>query len=87
MPQSAVMSGDQGRFVWVVSEQNLATAKPVQTGPWQGSDWVIRSGLAAGDRVITNNLIKLRPGAPVQPTLAGALPPSAPASAASRPAN
>ncbi len=87
VPQSAVMSGEQGRFVWVVSEQNLATAKPVQTGPWQGSDWVIRSGLAAGDRVITNNLIKLRPGAPVQPTLAGALPPGAPASAASRPAN
>ena len=81
VPQSAVMSGDQGRFVWVVGADGKAAAKPVQTGPWQGSDWVIRSGLAAGDQVITNNLIKLRPGAPVQATAAGAAAPAAPAPA------
>ncbi len=81
VPQSAVMSGDQGRFVWVVGADGKAAAKPVQTGPWQGSDWVIRSGLAAGDQVITNNLIKLRPGAPVQATAAGAAASGAPASA------
>ena len=81
VPQSAVMSGDQGRFVWVVGADGKAAAKPVQTGPWQGSDWVIRSGLAAGDQVITNNLIKLRPGAPVQATAAGAAASGAPAPA------
>jgi membrane fusion protein (multidrug efflux system) len=31
---------------------------------------VIRKGLAAGDRVIVDNLLKLRPGAPVQPMAA-----------------
>lgn len=65
VPQAAVMSGDEGRFVWVVAD-GKATPKPVRAGPWQGSDWVIRSGLAAGDRVIVDNLLKLRPGAPVQ---------------------
>ncbi len=73
VPQAAVQSSDQGRFVWVIVD-GKATAKPVQAGPWSGSDWVIRSGLAAGDQVITNNLLKLRPGAPVQVAPAGGLP-------------
>lgn len=77
VPQAAVMSGDQGRFVWVALD-GKATPKPVQAGPWQGRDWVIRSGLAAGDAVIVDNLLKLRPGAPVQP----APPPGAAAGAA-----
>jgi membrane fusion protein (multidrug efflux system) len=77
VPQAAVMSGDQGRFVWVIGADGTAVPKPVQAGGWQGSDWVIRSGLAAGDRVITDNLIKLRPGAPVQEAAAAAPPASA----------
>ncbi|MBI3367959.1 MAG: efflux RND transporter periplasmic adaptor subunit, partial [Burkholderiales bacterium] len=81
VPQAAVMSGEQGRFVWVVGPENKAAPKPVQAGPWQGTDWVIRSGLAAGDKVIVDNLIKLRPGAPVAPKAAGATA-AAPASAA-----
>lgn len=71
VPQAAVMTGDQGRFVWVIGTDGKAAPKPVQTGPWQGSDWVVRSGLAAGDQVIVNNLLKLRPGAPVQKAAAG----------------
>jgi membrane fusion protein (multidrug efflux system) len=97
VPQAAVMSGDQGRFVWIIGAQNQATPKPVQTAQWQGSDWVIRSGLAAGDKVITDNLLKLRPGAPVQvappPAAAGpagaapaAAAPSSPSTGASAPA-
>ncbi len=66
IPQAAVMSGEQGRFVWLIGADGKATARPVQAGAWLGADWVIHSGLAPGDRVITSNLIKLRPGAPVQ---------------------
>jgi membrane fusion protein (multidrug efflux system) len=39
----------------------------VQAGEWRGKDWVILGGLKAGDKVIIDNLIKLRPGAPVAP--------------------
>ncbi len=67
VPQAAVQSGDQGRFVWVMGADGKAAPRPVQAGPWQGRDWVIRSGLNAGDKIITDNLLKLRPGAPVQP--------------------
>jgi membrane fusion protein (multidrug efflux system) len=41
---------------------------------WLGRDWVIRSGLAAGDQVIIDNLLKLRPGAPVAPHAPGTMP-------------
>jgi membrane fusion protein (multidrug efflux system) len=71
VPQAAVMSNDQGRFVWVVGPQGTATPRPVKAGAWSGAGWAIRDGLAAGDRVIVDNLMKLRPGAPVAPTAAG----------------
>jgi membrane fusion protein (multidrug efflux system) len=74
VPQAAVMNNDQGRFVWVVGPQGSATPKPVKAGAWNGANWTIQEGLAPGDKVIVDNLMKLRPGAPVAPTAAGAAP-------------
>jgi membrane fusion protein, multidrug efflux system len=36
-------------------------------GDWVGSDWMILGGLNPGDRVILDNLLKVRPGAAVSP--------------------
>lgn len=72
VPQSAVMQSDQGRFVWTVSPDGKAVPRPVEAANWSGRDWVIRKGLAAGDKVIVDNLLKLRPGVPVAPQLPGA---------------
>lgn len=76
VPQSAVQTGEQGRFVYVAEAdeegQTVAIARPVQTGGWQGQDWVIVSGLKQGEKVIVDNLIKIRPGAPVDPKVANA---------------
>lgn len=75
VPQKAVLEGPQGKFVFVVgSGENgvtVAEFRPVEVGEWvsNGGDerhWVIRNGLNAGDRVILDNLVKVRPGAPVQ---------------------
>lgn len=66
VPQRAVMEGPQGKFVYVVSEQSQAEARPVEAGEWSGSDWIITSGLKAGERVITDGVMKLGPGAPVR---------------------
>jgi membrane fusion protein, multidrug efflux system len=38
----------------------------VEVGGWVGADWVVTKGLKDGDQVIIDNLLKLRPGAPVQ---------------------
>ncbi len=79
VPQAAVQVGEQGKFVWVVRDGKAAPT-PIEVGGWIGSDWVVRKGLNDGDSVITNNLIKLRPGAPVQ---AMAAPPGAASASAS----
>ena len=46
----------------------MARQKPVTVAEVVGEDYVIRSGLKAGDRVIVSNLQKLGDGAPVKPT-------------------
>lgn len=75
VPQKAVLEGPQGKFVYVVGTAEdgapVAEFRPVEVGEWvsNGGDerhWVIRKGLNAGDRVILDNLVKVRPGAPVQ---------------------
>ncbi len=67
VPQVAVMQSDRGHMVMVADAQNKVTPRPVQTGEWRGKDWVVLGGLQAGDRVIVDNLMKLRPGMAVAP--------------------
>ena len=74
VPQTAVLSSDKGKFVFVVGPDSKAQPRPVQTGDWQGKDWVILGGLKAGDKIITDNLMKVRPDAPVKIQPAGAKP-------------
>lgn len=84
VPQAAVLQTEQGMVVMTVDAQNKVAPRPVQTAEWQGTQWVITGGLSAGDRVIVDNLIKVRPGMPVAPH--DPAPAPAPASAASAPA-
>lgn len=65
VPQRAVQMTPQGSNVMVIGANNIATARPVTVGDLQGGNWVIRSGLKPGDRVIVDGLQKVRPGAPV----------------------
>ncbi|WP_369816957.1 efflux RND transporter periplasmic adaptor subunit [Nitrosovibrio sp. Nv17] len=67
VPQVAVQTSDLGKSVYVVGENNEAAVRPVEAGHWIGKDWVILGGLRPGDRVIVDNLIKLRPGMAVSP--------------------
>jgi membrane fusion protein (multidrug efflux system) len=78
VPQRAVLEGPQGKIVLIVDEKGLAQPRPVQVGQWAGEDWVITSGLNAGDKVILDGVMKIKPGAPV--TIAAAKP-AAPAPA------
>ncbi len=71
LPQTAVLTGEQGKFVFVAEKnaqgQVVAAIRPVVEGGWQGQSWVILSGLKTGEQVIADNLIKMRPGAQVLP--------------------
>jgi membrane fusion protein (multidrug efflux system) len=64
VPQRAVLEGPVGKFVYVV-DAGRAAMRPVEVGEWSGDTWVVRSGLKAGDRVITDGVSKIGPGAPV----------------------
>ena len=74
VPQTAVMQSETGRTVFLVGPDNKIQSCPVVAGEWHGKDWVILSGLKPGDKVVLDNLIKLRPGAPVVPKKPGELP-------------
>lgn len=83
IPQTAVLTGEQGKFVFVVEKDKEGKAtvavRPIKEGGWQGADWVILSGLNAGDQVIADNLLKVRPGAAVMPHPLGEAPAPMPA--------
>jgi membrane fusion protein, multidrug efflux system len=49
----------------------------VTVGAWVGADWAVTQGLKEGDQVIVDNLLKLRPGAPVQAAAAASAAPAA----------
>jgi len=65
VPQVAVVQTEKTYLVFAIDAEGKATPKPVQTGDWIGSDWAITSGLSPGDRVIVDNLLKIRPGVAV----------------------
>lgn len=66
VPQEAVQQGEQGAFVWTVTADGKAQPRLVETGEWNGTDWVVNSGLHAGDQVVVDNFIRLAPGAAVK---------------------
>jgi membrane fusion protein (multidrug efflux system) len=66
VPQRAVLEGPQGKFVYLVTSESKAEARPVELGDWQGDDWIVTAGLNPGDRVIVDGVMKIGPGAPVR---------------------
>lgn len=77
VPQRAVMEGPQGKIVYTVVD-GKAAPRPVTVGEWSGEEWVVTSGLKAGEKIITEGLMKVYPGAPVQVGAPNAAPPGAP---------
>lgn len=67
VPQRAVMEGPMGKIVYVLGAESKAEPRPVQLGEWTGkSEVVVLSGLKPGDKVISDGLMKVFPGATVQ---------------------
>jgi len=74
VPQRAVVEGPKGKMVMVVVKNKdgtlVAEPRPIDVAEWINGNadeklWVVRSGLQAGDQVIVDGLMKLRPGMPV----------------------
>jgi membrane fusion protein, multidrug efflux system len=65
VPQRAVQEMQATYSVFVVTPENTAEVRPVTIGARLATGWIIRSGLASGDKVVVEGVQKLRPGAPV----------------------
>ncbi len=65
LPQKTVLSGDKGRFVYVVEANNTVSPRPVTVGAWVGENIVIESGLTGDEKIAADALPKLKPGASV----------------------
>ena len=69
IPQRAVAEL-QGNFrVFAVAADGTVTLKPVELGPQVGRMMVVNSGLAAGEQVAIEGLLRLKDGMMVQPHL------------------
>jgi RND family efflux transporter MFP subunit len=65
--ERALGSDQSGRYVLVVDEENVAQYRPVEVGAKVDGMRVIEKGLEAADWVITQGLLRARPGAVVEP--------------------
>jgi membrane fusion protein, multidrug efflux system len=81
IPRAAVLSDQQGDFVYVVDAQNKAQRRPIQLGQSTPSTAVIANGLTEGELVISEGLQRVRPGEAVLPGPASPPPAIAPQTA------
>ena len=65
IPQRAVLEGPGSKIVLTVNAQGIVEPRPIEVGDWAGDEWIILSGLKAGDQVIVDGVVKARPGSPV----------------------
>ncbi|WGL17738.1 efflux RND transporter periplasmic adaptor subunit [Microbulbifer bruguierae] len=56
VPQASVLEDIQGRFVYVVDDNNIAHKRYLELGQREGDLWAVEKGLKAGERVIVNGL-------------------------------
>jgi membrane fusion protein (multidrug efflux system) len=87
VPQQGIARDPRGKTTaMVVDKDGKVELRPVRVSQAIADKWLVEEGLAAGDRVIVEGLQKIRPGAPVQATEAGAASPqAAPAAQAGQP--
>jgi membrane fusion protein (multidrug efflux system) len=73
IPRSAVLSDQQGEYVFTVGADNKAEQRRIQLGQSTPTIAAVISGLTLGDKVIVEGLQRVRPGQPVSPGPASAL--------------
>nr|HML60802.1 efflux RND transporter periplasmic adaptor subunit [Solidesulfovibrio sp.] len=62
VPQGAVLNTQQGAMVWALDEKNQVSPRPVVLGDAVGNDYLIEKGLSDGERIVSEGVIKVRPG-------------------------
>lgn len=66
--QSAVQQDRQGRYVYVLEDDNTVSRRDIETGARVAGGWAVESGLSAGETVVIQGVQRLRPGVQVRPS-------------------
>jgi membrane fusion protein (multidrug efflux system) len=66
IPQKAVIQSQKGPFVFIVNQEKKAEIRYIEPGEWYGDQWIVESGLQAGEEIIVDGVNKIQPGTPVR---------------------
>jgi RND family efflux transporter MFP subunit len=70
IPEEAILTDQNVKYVFTVDANNNAVYTPIELGALQDDNMrVVRSGLEPGARVVTDQLLKVRDGEPVEATV------------------
>ncbi len=69
LPESAVLSGNEGNYVLIVDKDNKVARRPVKVGAVSDAGVAIASGLSGNERVVVLAGAFLNPGDKVKPVL------------------
>ena len=68
VPEEAIVTDQNVKRVYVLGDNNVAEFTPVELGPLQDDNMrVVKSGLKLGDKVIVDNLLRIRPDTIIEP--------------------
>lgn len=65
VPLIAVQENQEGKYVYTLDEKGLPKLTYIKVQGQSGNNWIVKSGLKAGDKVITEGILKVIPGSPV----------------------
>jgi len=74
IPTAALQMGNEGSFVWVVNSDSKVSKKIVSVGFQDSEKVVVKAGLEAGEKVVTDGIDRLTEGAQVEVVAAQATP-------------
>ena len=76
VPQKAIQELQGQKSVYVVGTGDKVEERPIVASRRVDNDWVVDSGLAAGERIVVDGIGKVRPASQVRPVLVAAGSPS-----------
>ncbi len=65
VPQAAVLQDTEGRYLYIIDENNVAHKRKIETDGQQGDFWLIKSGIEKDEQFASSGIIKVRDGAKV----------------------
>ncbi|MBQ2610800.1 efflux RND transporter periplasmic adaptor subunit, partial [bacterium] len=63
--QTAVLENQAGKYVYKLDEKGIPQLTYIKTEGQNGDNWIVKSGVQIGDKIVTDGLQKVTPGAPI----------------------